>query len=113
MKQENIDNLRTLLTEAIDHQISAGNGLITSSFRRGQNYCPIRCLTGDPLDQGYDGVIAQKLGDDFTDSDLWSFIDGFDGVYQIENLPVTYNILLFLLGQELRVKYHSHILVLK
>jgi hypothetical protein len=106
LTQENLDKLRTLLTQAIDQHLADGGKLVAHKFYDGvdnKEYCPVSCLIGiHPTtgDRSYD--IAAKLDTRFSTTDLWNLVDGFDQTIVSEQSK---NSDLYKLGQELRAKY--------
>lgn len=103
LSSENIDKLRTLLTQAIDQHLAKGGKIISGRFSTGFNeeYCPVSCLVGDDHLISRTSRIATKLGAPFSGDDMWALIDGFDQRLQGPHE----NSELYKLGQELRAKY--------
>lgn len=105
MNKENIDKLRTALIEACDKQIKNGTRIAIGAFGNGKDWCcPIQCLVGKKVEQKYADHVAKRVGFDFSDTDLWLFIGGFDRTADQLNADYKKNPLVKL-GQEIREKY--------
>lgn len=81
-KSEKIKRLRVRLIKACDAHLKSGKKIIDGNFQDTSidGCCPVACLTGTPgSKQDYSDVLAQKLKFGFSATDMWAFIDGFDG----------------------------------
>jgi hypothetical protein len=105
LSQENIDKLRTILTQAIDQHLANGGTLVSGKFYDDENdnaYCPVSCLIGTTFIIDRSHAMADVLEAPFSVSDLWNLIDGFDQ-YHLQSGDENSD--LYKLGQELRAKY--------
>jgi hypothetical protein len=109
LTQEQLDKLEKDITTAVDEHLAADGKLTSGGFYGNEDntLCPIACLTGKYVGGRYDLVVAEKLHIPFTESDMWTFVRGFDNPrYPVDGDE---NNKLFLLGRKIRHKYLPHI----
>lgn len=104
---EQIGIFENKITEAIDQYLATGGKLIAGSFGTFDHndqkmcMCPISCLIGMGF-LGFKNRISRKMGFQFTESNMWDFVDGFD---HRKWCPESMNERLYQLGKKLREKY--------